>query len=145
MSCLQLSAQLFPLYPSETRTVRLELWREDAWKEVAQEDVHDLGWSALFRIEGWDSSENVRYRLRHGDAATFEGTIRRDPVDKSEIVLAALSCNSNQDRGLRENYVRNVLAQDPDLVFFAGDQSYDHRQHTTMMCMFSGLISKFIA
>jgi len=135
-SVLKLSAQLFPLYPEETRTVRLELWQEGAWREVAREDANDLGWSALFRVEDWDASVTVRYRLRHGASATYEGSIRRDPVDKDEIVLAALSCNSNQDRGMRKNYVRNVLAQDPDLVFFAGDQSYDHKQHTAAWLKF---------
>ena len=30
----------------------------------------------------------------------------------------------------REAYVRNVNHQDPDLVFFAGDQSYYHTEHT---------------
>lgn len=133
---LKLSAQLFPLHPDETRTVRLELEVEGEWKEVATEEVNDVGWSALFRVEDWDASKSVRYRLRHGEAATFEGTIRRDPVDQDDIVLAALSCNSNQDRGMREQYVRNILAQDPDLVFFAGDQSYDHKQHTAAWLKF---------
>jgi len=41
-----------------------------------------------------------------------------------------LSCNSNKDRGDRANYIRNINHQDPDLLFFAGDQSYDHKEHT---------------
>ncbi len=132
---LKLTAQLFPLKPDETREVRLELESEDGWREAARESVHELGWSALFRIEGWDASKSVRYRLRHGQAASYEGTVRRDPTG-NEIVLAALSCNSNQDRGMRASYVRNILAQDPDLVFFAGDQSYDHKQHTAAWLKF---------
>lgn len=133
---LKLSAQLFPLHPGETRTVRLELEADGAWIEVAREDVDDVGWSALFRVEGWDPSRSVRYRLRHGPDATYVGTVRRDPADEDEVVLAALSCNSNRDRGMREQYVRNVLAQDPDLVFFAGDQSYDHKEHTAAWLKF---------
>ena len=133
---LKLSAQLFPLYPDETRTVRLELNEGSGWKEVQQQTVNDIGWSALFRVENWDASQDVSYRLRHGEQAMFEGLIRRDPVNKEEIVLAALSCNSNKDRGMRENYVRNINQQDPDLVFFAGDQSYDHQQHTAAWLKF---------
>lgn len=133
---LKLSAQLFPLYPEETRTVRLELWRNGEWEEVQQQKVNELGWSALFRVEEWDMTEDVRYRLRHGDHAMFEGLIRKDPVDKEEIVVAALSCNSKKDRGDRENYVRNINHHDPDLVFFAGDQSYDHREHTAAWLLF---------
>ncbi len=133
---LKLSAQLFPLYPNETREVRLERKDGDQWKEIGVEEVNDLGWSALFRIEGWDDSQDVPYRLRHGEEAVFEGLIRKNPKDKNEIVLAALSCNSNKDRGGRANYVRNINHQDPDLVFFAGDQSYDHKEHTAAWLKF---------
>lgn len=133
---LKLSAQLFPLYPDETRTVRLELKQDGAWREVARAKVNDLGWSALFRVGDWDSTTDTQYRLRHGENAVFEGLVRKDPSDKREIVVAALSCNSSRDRGLRPNYVRNINHQDPDLVFFAGDQSYDHREHTAAWLKF---------
>ena len=133
---LNLSAQLYPLYPKETRLVRLEIEREGKWVEIAQRDVNDLGWSASFRIKAWDTSKDAKYRLRHGEKATFEGLIRKDPNSKSQIVLAALSCNSNRDRGLREEYTRNINAQDPDLIFFAGDQSYDHKEHTAAWLKF---------
>lgn len=133
---LKLSAQLFPLYPEETREVRLEIKADGRWKEIQRHKVNDIGWSALFRVENWHSAENTSYRLRHGEKAVFEGLIRRNPVDKAEITLAALSCNSNRDRGMRENYVRNINYQDPDLVFFAGDQSYDHTEHTAAWLKF---------
>jgi len=127
---LKLSAQLFPLYPNESRTVRLEIKVNDKWEEIQKQEINDIGWSTLFRIEKWDMSQEVSYRLRHGDEALFEGVIRKDPKDKDQIKLAALSCNSNKDRGDRSNYIRNINFQDPDLVFFAGDQSYDHKEHT---------------
>ena len=127
---LKLSAQLYPLYPNESRTVRLEISQNGKWKEIKKSTVRDLGWSAIFRIENWDESKDVTYRIRHGKKASFEGTVRKNPIDKKEIVLAALSCNSNKDRGDRENYVRNINHQNPDLVFFGGDQSYDHKEHT---------------
>ena len=87
-------------------------------------------------ISNWDHTQDVRYRLRHGAHAIFEGLIRKDPIAKNEVVLAALSCNSNKDRGPRENYVRNISYQDPDLIFFAGDQSYDHSEHTAAWLKF---------
>ncbi len=133
---LKLSAQLYPLYPDETRKVRLEVQRDGAWQEVQTKEVNDLGWSALFRVENWDASQNTPYRLLHGESASFEGLIRKDPKDKNEIKLAAFSCNSNKDRGLREQYVRNVGHHDPDLLFFAGDQSYDHTEHTAAWLKF---------
>ncbi|MEQ6118789.1 hypothetical protein [Reichenbachiella sp. MALMAid0571] len=133
---LKLSAQLFPLYPNESREVRLAIKEGNSWKEIQKQQVNDLGWSALFRVENWDSSKDTAYRLSHGTEATFEGLIRKDPRDKSEIVLAAMSCNSNKDRGDRANYVRNINYQNPDLIFFGGDQSYDHTEHTAAWLKF---------
>ncbi len=133
---LKLSAQLYPLYPEETREVRLEVMKNGQWAEVQKQSINDLGWSALFRIDNWDSSKDVAYRIRHGAAAFFEGSIRKDPKDKDQIVLAALSCNSNKDRGMREHYVHNINYQNPDLIFFAGDQSYDHTEHTAAWLKF---------
>jgi len=127
---LKLSAQLFPLSRDEVRTVRLELERNGEFTEVAQAEVMYPGWDAHFRVEDWDSSRTVNYRVRHGEKATFEGLIRRDPVDKNEIVVANLSCNSSRTKGPREEMIANILQQDPDLLFFAGDQTYHHTQHT---------------
>jgi hypothetical protein len=133
---LKLSAQLYPLYPKETREVRLEIEKDGAWTEIGKKNVEDLGWCASFRIGNWDDTKNVKYRLRHGEKAVFEGLVRKNPRDKKQIVVAALSCNSNKDRGLRPEYTRNINHQDPDLVFFAGDQSYDHLQHTAAWLKF---------
>jgi len=132
---LKMSAQLFPLYPKETRQVRLEVQRDGEWVELASQPVDDIGWATCFRIEHWDAASDTPYRLRHGESAVFEGVVRKAPK-KREIVLAALSCNSSKDRGLRPNYVRNLRHHDPDLLFFAGDQSYDHRQHTAAWLKF---------
>ncbi|MCA8995896.1 MAG: metallophosphoesterase [Planctomycetaceae bacterium] len=127
---LKLTAQLYPLKPDESRAVVLEFQRDGQWKEAAREKVIELGWSAHFRIEDWDNSQTVPYRLSHAGGATFEGTIRKDPSDKDVIVVASLSCNSSRTPGPRPTMVKNLLAQDPDLVFCAGDQSYHHTQHT---------------
>lgn len=133
---LKLSAQLFPLYPNESREVRLEIKKGNNWNVIQKIKINDIGWSGLFRVENWNSNENVAYRLRHGESAIFEGLIRKDPKEKEKITIAALSCNSNKDRGMRPNYVRNINYHDPDLVFFAGDQSYDHKEHTAAWLKF---------
>jgi hypothetical protein len=127
---LKLAAQLYPLKPGEPREVRLELKQDGAWLEAAKAPVTYPGWHAAFRIEPWDASKDVPYRVRHGDKAMFEGLIRKDPADKEEIVVASMSCNSNNDRGDRGDIVNKLKRQDPDLLFFAGDQSYDHTEHT---------------
>lgn len=133
---LKLSAQLFPLYPEESRIVKLAFYIDNTWKVVQTGQVNEIGWSVLFRIDNWDVNKNIKYKLIHGKKAFFEGLIRKDPINKAEIKLAALSCNSNKDRGDRDEYVRNINTLDPDLIFFAGDQSYDHKEHTAAWIKF---------
>ena len=127
---LKLTAQLYPLKPGEPKEARLEVLRRGNWVEAARAPVLYPGWSAHFRVESWDATRDVRYRVRHGETAMFEGTIRRDPTDKNEIVVAVMSCNSSRTTGLRPEMIENLLAQNPDLLFFAGDQTYRHTEHT---------------
>jgi hypothetical protein len=56
---LKLSAQLYPLYPDETRVVRLEVKRDGGWKEIGIKEVNDIGWSATFRIPDWDEAADA--------------------------------------------------------------------------------------
>ncbi len=127
---LKMSAQLFPLKPDEPMEARLELLQDGVWTEVAREPVLYPGWSSHFRVSPWDSSRDVRYRVRHGDRSEFQGLIRHDPVEKDVIVVGNLSCNSARTGGPRPRIVENLRKQDPDLLFFAGDQSYHHTEHT---------------
>ncbi|MBL8811573.1 MAG: hypothetical protein JNM43_15495 [Planctomycetaceae bacterium] len=127
---LKLSAQLYPLKPDEPRQVILEFRKGDNWIQAAQADVVYPGWSAHFRINNWDGSASVPYRVRLGEISSFEGLIRKDPKHKETIVVASLSCNSNRTPGPRATIVDNLKKLDPDLLFFAGDQSYHHTQHT---------------
>jgi len=127
---VKMSAQLFPLKPGEDREVRLELRQNGKWKLARRADVIYPGWSAHFRLRNWDSSKDVAYRVRHGKKAMFSGVIRKDPVDKDIIVVGNLSCNSSRTPGPRPLIVENLKKQDPDVLFFAGDQTYHHTQHT---------------
>ncbi|MEX2580832.1 MAG: hypothetical protein WD342_17365 [Verrucomicrobiales bacterium] len=127
---LKLTAQLFPLLEDEPRDVRLELKRNGEWEEVASEEIVYPGWSAHFRVEDWDNAKDVPYRVRHGEKSMFEGLVRKDPADKDVLVVGNLSCDSSQTKGPRPNILANLLAQDPDLLFFAGDQTYHHTEHT---------------
>ena len=128
---LKLSAQLFPLKPGEKREARLEFKRNGKWSEAAKVEVHYPGWDAHFRIEKWDNTKSVPYRVLHGEKAKFEGLVRRDPSNKDEIVVANLSCNSSRTNGPRKEIVDNLRRHDPDLLFFGGDQHYRHTEHTT--------------
>ncbi|HEY2839439.1 MAG TPA: hypothetical protein VGJ26_09830 [Pirellulales bacterium] len=127
---LKLTAQLYPLRAEEPREARLELLLDDKWSVVARAPVLYPGWSAHFRLENWDDTKDVAYRVRHGEQAMFAGRIRRDPREKDVIVVANMSCNSFRPAGLRPEIIDNLQAQDPDLLFFAGDQTYRHTEHT---------------
>lgn len=127
---LKLTAQLYPLKPDEKREVTLEFERDGKWTETAKAPVIYPGWSAHFRIENWHAGETVKYRVRHGDKAMYEGSIRKDPKDKSDIVVANMSCNSSRTTGLRPEIIEDLMRHDPDLLFFAGDQTYRHTEHT---------------
>ena len=130
LGTLKLTGQLYPLMPDETRTVRLEIKQGTTWKEISRVQITYPGWSAHFRIKNWDSSKDTPYRVRHGKRASFNGTIRKDPTDQETIVVGNLSCNSSRTKGPRPQIIENLKLIDPDVLFFAGDQTYHHTEHT---------------
>jgi len=133
---LKLNAQLYPLRDEEARKVTLHLDRGTGFEKIAEQEVDAVGWSTVFRVEKWDDTKPARYRVTHPGGSSYEGTIRRDPADKDEVVVGNLSCNSNTDRNPRTDLVANLKALDPDLLFFAGDQSYDHKDHLAAWLLF---------
>lgn len=133
---LKMTAQLYELPAEADRTVRLQIKEDGQWTQIAETEVIEAGWTAHFRVEDWDASRDYDYRVVHGEKAFYEGEIRRDPVDKEEVVVAAFTGNGNRDRGPRPDVIRNIKAQDPDLLFFSGDQVYDHHDHTASWLLF---------
>ncbi|MEM9379345.1 MAG: hypothetical protein AAGB93_05285 [Planctomycetota bacterium] len=130
---LKLTAQLYPLQEDEPRAVRLEIERDGAWVEVARTEVVEPGFTAPFRVEDWDDGRAWRYRVAHGAEATYEGIVRRNPTDREELVVAAFTGNSIKPAHggdlSRQDLIDNVRRIDADLLFFAGDQVYDHNKH----------------
>lgn len=129
---LKLTAQCFPLLPDEPKSVVLELKQDGEWVQVDEQPVLYPGWDVHFRVEKWDNRLDVPYRLRLGDLSSFEGLVRKDPKDQDVIVVANMSCNSPKDkeRFTRTQFIQNLKQQDPDLLFFAGDQNYTHDEAT---------------
>ncbi|MCA9413886.1 MAG: hypothetical protein KC944_21920, partial [Candidatus Omnitrophica bacterium] len=93
---LKLTAQLYPLKEGEDRTLRLEIKEGGEWTEIARTEVIEVGWTAPFRVENWDDTRAWKYRVLHGTEASYEGTIRKNPVDKDEIIVAGFTGNSIQ-------------------------------------------------
>ena len=143
---LKMTAFLYPLDDDDSRQLLLQVREGGQWSTVCQTQVREdlygrpggaKAWNALFRVEDWRSDRDWPYRVvALGGEATFEGTIRRNPVDKDEIVVAAFTGNSNFDRFPRDDIVTNVNAIDPDLLFFSGDQTYNHDDHMSGWLLF---------
>lgn len=130
---LKLTAQLYPIADGDSKTVRLEIEKAGKWVEVAKSTVIERGWTAPFRVENWDDSQAYKYRVLHGTEATYKGTIRKNPTDKDEIIVAGFTGNSIQPvHGgdiSRQDIIDNVNRIDADVLFFSGDQVYDHNRH----------------
>ncbi|MEM1295295.1 MAG: hypothetical protein AAGH89_08010 [Verrucomicrobiota bacterium] len=130
---LKLTAQLYPIPEGETREVRLEIEKGGEWVEVAKVEAIEQGWTAPFRVENWDDSKAHKYRVAHGTEAFYEGMVRKNPVDKEEILVAGYTGNSiHPVHGgdiSRQDLIDNVKKVDTDVLFFSGDQVYDHHRH----------------
>jgi hypothetical protein len=133
---LKLSAFFYPLNDSEDRMAVLEVQRDGAWVQVGESPVENMGWMALFRVDKWDASKDVPYRVKHAGGAVYEGTIRRDPVDKDEVVVASFSGNDGDVQDARADIVTNIKSQNPDLLFFAGGQTSHAHDHVAAWLLF---------
>ena len=130
---LKLTAQFYPLTKDESREAKLEILNNGNWKTISKTKIIEKGWTAPFRVENWDDSKKASYRVSHGKNATYEGIIQKNPVDKTEFVVAGFTGNSiNPNHGgdiPKNDLVQNIKKIKPDLLFFSGDQVYDHRRH----------------
>ena len=130
---LKLTAQLYPVPPGAPKTVRLEVEKDGAWEEVARAEVIEEGWTAPFRVENWDDSKAQKYRVLHDTEASYEGIVRQNPIDKDEVIVAGFTGNSIQPAHggdiSRQDIIDNIKRVDADILFFSGDQVYDHNRH----------------
>jgi phosphodiesterase/alkaline phosphatase D-like protein len=118
---LKMNAQLAPLGTDRPKYAALTFGGK-----TVKAPIDPLSETATFRVEKWQDKKNHDYTVSlPGFDQTWSGTVRRDPVDKEEIVLAGFTGNTDYifpDSTL----VRNVTKQDPDVLFFSGDQLYEN-------------------
>ena len=125
---LKLTAQFPPLGKDANPEARLELRKGGA---IAALLIDPHSRTATFRIENWDSSKDVPYRIAYeydhldGDATFeyFEGVIRKEPKGRP-LVIAGFTGHKDPAFPNR-TLVRNVGIHDPDVLFFSGDQIYE--------------------
>lgn len=131
---LKLTAQLNPLKKNaDLLDISLQIKKDSIWETVAKSRIIYPGWTAHFRIEKWDDTKKYNYRIAYQNKAFYEGIIQKNPKDKNEIVVAAFTGNSiKPGHGgdiSRNDIVENIKRLKPDLLFFSGDQVYDHMRH----------------
>lgn len=131
---LKMTAQMPPIGNKDAQTVALQVLKENGkgWKTIQEAKIDAMARTATFRIENWDAGKNTPYRLAYNLLGTgdktkeyeWRGTIRKEPLDKDEIVVAAFT--GNNDLGFPNNdLVKNVKYHNPDFLFFSGDQIYE--------------------
>jgi len=130
---LKMTAQFYPLQDGEARKCWLDVQIDGKWKKLAEAEIVERGWTALLRIEDWDDTRTAKYRVRHEAGTAYEGTIRKNPVDKENFVMAGFTGNSiypgHGGTIAKDDIISNIKKIDPDLLFFSGDQVYDHKNH----------------
>lgn len=111
-----------PAHPTSS-TVTLALRHGDQWKATATAEINPLTAMAEFRLEQWDATGPVDYRVTCGESE-LTGTIRAEPRPDDVVKMMAVAC-VNDKWFPYSNAVRQMIEQDPDLIFFAGDQIYE--------------------
>jgi alkaline phosphatase D len=124
---LKMTAFLPPVGKKDSQSVALETKGKNGWKTIATETLDALSRTVLFRIEDWNSTKDTPYRVIYsldGKDHEWAGTIRKDPVDQNEVSVAGFTGNTDY---LFPNarIAANVAIQNPDVLFFSGDQIYE--------------------
>lgn len=100
---LEMTAQLPPLQESSLPRVRLEVWNDEAWEFLAESSVVVPGYTAHFRVDNWDDTQDSQYRVLCIDPESnlplgripWTGIVRHDPVERPVLSLAAFTGNQN--------------------------------------------------
>ncbi len=128
---VKLMAFLPPVGEEDNRQVSLQLKKSDIWQHVATETIEPDSRTAIFRMENWDPSSDVEYRVEYiewGKDGTehpeyYPGVIRKDPVDRP-LKFAGMTCQFTSGYPYTP-LVENLSKLDPDILYFSGDQVYE--------------------
>lgn len=129
---LKLSAYTGPIGNEDNQHVELQIQRNNKWISLGKEKLNIDGWVATFRITHWDEKLDTPYRIIYREKYTdgseapdiWSGYIRANPAN-GKLRMAALTCQ-NDYAFPYQPVADNVAQLNPDLVFFSGDQLYEH-------------------
>ncbi|MCW9707984.1 alkaline phosphatase D family protein [Fodinibius salsisoli] len=128
---LKLTAQCAPVEAIEGHQVHFQIKQGYGWITVKATTVDSYARTARFRIEGWNYSKDIPYRIKldlpmggEDELFYYEGTIAANPISSDELKTAVFSCNSHY--GFPNNeVVQHVAKHQPDMAVFLGDQIYE--------------------
>lgn len=119
---MKMIVQMAPVDLKKNNKVRLQVKKANKWETIATEIIDPHSYSALFRIEKWDDKKDLDYRALYNNKAWY-GQVRKDPVDRA---LSVAGFTGNADPLFpNTTLVGNVSKQNPDMLFFSGDQIYE--------------------
>lgn len=123
---LRLQAQLGPFEKPKFAHLQLFSSQHSKASRNLTTKSHPLSRTAQFTVSNWDFTKPQKYSVRvYVDRwYTYSGTIRKEPTIGQKFQLAAFSC----DEGYlfpQNDMVSQVKRQNPDFLFFAGDQIYE--------------------
>jgi hypothetical protein len=124
---LKLAALFPPLGEADEPTARLQTRRDSGWETLASAAIEPLSRTAVFRVHNWDDTKDVDYRVAYvwqEQEYYWGGVIRKDPRKADRLRIGVFSCDHGEVFP-QHRMVRNVTLQNPDIVFFAGDQIYE--------------------
>ncbi|MBW6537304.1 MAG: alkaline phosphatase D family protein, partial [Mariniphaga sp.] len=128
---VKMMALLPPIGENDNQNVSLQLKENGAWNTVATKQIESDSRTAVFKMENWDSTKDVEYRVEYiekGKDGTetpeyYAGTIRKDPVDRP-LRFGGLTCQYTSGFPYSP-LVENLTKQEPDILYFSGDQVYE--------------------
>jgi len=129
---MKMTALLAPIATTDPQTCELQVTNAGKWSTLATSKIHPQSFTAEFRVENWDDTQNHEYRvvyqLKNDSgkmiAHQWSGTVRRNPIDKN-LTIAAFTGNKSEAFP-NALIAKNVTYQNPDLLFFSGDQIYEN-------------------
>lgn len=129
---VKLTALLPPLAADDDRRVELLTEHGGEWRSHGFAELDPDAWTATFRLSNWNEGEAAPFRLvyreQHRDGGetehAWQGTIRANPAGRP-LRLAGLTCQNDYSFPYAP-VADHVLARDPDLLFFSGDQLYEN-------------------
>lgn len=128
---LKLTAQMAPVILNNEK-VHLEVKKGADWETIGESSIDKDARTATFKISNWKGEKDIPYRVRYKidkgnkpkETCYWKGTIRKDPKDKEEFVVAGFT--GNDHLGFPNSDITSqVEYHNPDILFFSGDQLYE--------------------